>query len=96
MSCEAALALPIRNLHPRRFARLFTNNIPDTDDPIWELETRALLARLKDARAMSIDDIVAWGQAQGDSGTIIRHKLAWLSYKGLAIYDTAGTAWRIA
>lgn len=87
------LLLPVP---PPRFARLFTSNIPDMKDPVWGIETTALVEQIANRNgAMSIDDIVTWGESHGDSGSVIRHKLAWLSVKGRVFYDNLRNVWRI-
>lgn len=79
-----------------RFIKLFTTNIPDMDDPVWPIETRALVQQIAtQGGAMTIDDIVTWGENQGDSGSVIRHKLAWLSAKNLVRYDNHAKVWRL-
>jgi hypothetical protein len=79
---------------PLTFARLFTTNIPNVDNPVWELATIPLRTELERG-PMTIDAIVAWGIAGGDSGSVIRHKLAWLSFKNLASYDKQDKRWTI-
>jgi hypothetical protein len=81
---------------PRRlpFAKIFTTNIPNVDNPIWEVETAPLLAELS-SRSMTIDEVVIWGAARGDNGTVIKHKLAWLSFTNRAAYDPGARRWTI-
>lgn len=89
-------ALPLPFMVRPRFARMFTTDIPDLDNPIWESATAALLAKIEISNgAMTIDDIVAWSTSNGDSGSVIRHKLAWLSVKNRVTYDPQRKVWRI-
>jgi len=80
----------------RRFIKLFTTNIPDMNDPVWPVETRALFEHITaQGGAMTIDNIVAWGESRNDSGSVIRHKLAWLSVKNRVLYDNQSKVWRL-
>jgi len=92
MMPNVCLPLPVPS---RRFARLFTTDIPNVENPVWDIETRALHDQIvAQGGAMTIDDIVAWGLGRGDSGSVIRHKLAWLSIRNLVRYDNENKTWR--
>lgn len=93
---KPALRVPAKK-RSLRFARLFTTNIPRLDKPVWTTATSELLAKFKaSGGAMTIDEVIAWGDVCGDSGSVIRHKLAWLSVHGLVDYDKQRGVWKIS
>ena len=69
------------------------SRIPSVDHPSWQRTTAALLefVRLSDRR---MEDIVAWGRDHGNGGTLTRHMLAWLSFKGHVHFAADKSIWR--
>lgn len=69
-------------------------NVPSVNSFKWEALTLPLLA-LIESRDRPILDIIAWGKAQGHTGLLVRHMLAWLSFNDLVYYVVPEKVWRI-
>ena len=69
--------------------------VPPVADPFWSGQTAGLLAFVTAAEAVTIDGIVAWGEMNGHTGPMIRHMLAWLSFKDLVHYEAGPEVWTL-
>ena len=70
-------------------------DVPRVDSPWWAGATAPLLAYFGSG-GLTIDEVVEWGREQGLSGSMVRHMLAWLSFRGLVYYDDVFARWRTA
>jgi hypothetical protein len=69
------------------------DHYPAVHDAGWKPLTEPLLLYVAEC-ARTIDDIVAWGRAQGHTGALIRHMLAWLSFKNIVHYSPRSLRWQ--
>jgi len=69
-------------------------DVPPVHSSKWRALTLPLLA-LIESRDRPILEIVAWGKAQGHTGSLVRHMLAWLSFNDLVYYVVPEKVWRV-
>lgn len=68
-------------------------DVPRVDSPWWAGAAAPLLAYFGGG-GRTIDEVVEWGREQGLSGSMVRHMLAWLSFRGLVYHDDVSASWR--
>ena len=73
----------------RDFARV---NVPPARDPSWPARAAPLLLHISE-RPRTIDEVILFCQARGESGAMARQVLAWLSFTGQIEYDDARKVW---
>lgn len=78
---------------PKKGGFEIRSDVPAARDPSWVMRSLALLNFLRTEKGITINEIVAWGIARGQGGTMVRQELAWLSFSDLVHHDDERGKW---